>query len=117
MICLEMLLVPTTLSCGHAFCLRCIQNQSMALSHVRCALCRQSDDAYFHEPDPNLTKMVTAVLTMIGSEEQKAYKKREDKPLQIRHRVSRKLEVGEEVSVRRERVGEYWRPARVKTVF
>lgn len=117
MICQEQLLAPTSLTCGHAFCLRCIHRQSATTSTLRCALCRLPDDSSFHEPDHHLESMVAVKLRHADKETMMAYQRREEDPQHVQRRLRRLLQVGEEVRVRKVRAGEFWRVGRVLAVI
>ena len=61
--------------------------------------------------------MVAVKLSQADKETMMAYQRREDDPQHIQRRVRRVLEVGEEVRVRKMRVGEIWKVGKVLRVI
>lgn len=72
-ICLELMIHPINLECGHSFCLRCMENLNKTEMRYRCALCRANDTKEFYEVD----KIVEKLIGIIEEYKLKGEEKRE----------------------------------------
>lgn len=60
-ICLELMIHPINLECGHSFCLRCMENLNKTEMRYRCALCRANDGKEFYEVDRTVEKLISII--------------------------------------------------------
>lgn len=77
-ICLETLIYPITLECGHTFCLGCIQNYHKKDTINRCCLCRSIDNLDFYQPNATIEKIISLHQKQEVQDTSEQYRKRKD---------------------------------------
>lgn len=114
-ICYEILVGPVLLSCGHIFCLNCLDRASFL--NGQCPLCRHSLDGESYKPSKQLMTLIDNFIAHTFNEvDHKNYLKRvkEFEIIERKRLLPKSLKVGDYVDLN---VNQKWVSAQIKGFY